>query len=68
LFTEIWPKVQANISDPEMRIEFTAKLLELFVRQDMDPSEVEDIHPEIRAAMRQADIELSEPDRYREEK
>ena len=60
----IWPAIQANITDREERIEFTAKLLELFVYYDMDTWDVEDVHPDIRAAMRRARFEVSEPERY----
>lgn len=68
LFLEVWPLLQANIPDREHRIEFTSKLLQLFVRDDMDPYDVEDIHQDVRAAMRQAGIEIAEPDRYRDDK
>jgi hypothetical protein len=67
LFTEMWPLIQANIPDREHRIEFTGHILKLMVRDDMDPFDVEDIHPEVRAAMRQAGIEISEPDKYKDE-
>jgi hypothetical protein len=64
LFAELWPLVQANITDPELRKEFTAELLQLFVANDMDPYDVEDIDPEIRAAMRRAGLDIAEPERY----
>ena len=64
LFIEIWPAVRSNIPDRELRIEFTADLLELFVRNDMDAYDVEDVHPDIRAAMRRAGIEVVEPELY----
>jgi len=67
LFIEIWPLIQSNIADREHRVEFTAELLTLFVRDDMDPYDVEDVHPDIRAAMRHARIEIAEPDRYQDE-
>ena len=67
MFAEMWPLIQANIPDREQRIDFTGRLLELFVDEDMDPFDVEDIHPEIRAAMRRVDIEISEPDRYKDD-
>lgn len=34
---------------------------------DMDPYDVEDIHPDVRAAMRAAGIAIREPDRYTDE-
>jgi hypothetical protein len=67
LFIEMWPLIQKNISDREERVEFTAQLLEIFINQDMDPFDVEDVHPDIRAAMRTADIEISEPERYKDD-
>ena len=65
LFLEMWPLIQANIQDREHRVEFTGKLLSLFVNDDMDSYDVEDVHPDIRAAMRSAGIEIAEPERYR---
>ncbi len=67
LFAEMWPLIQANIPDREHRIEFTGFLLERMVGDDMDPIDVEDIHPDVRAAMRQVGIELAEPERYQDE-
>jgi len=67
LFIEIWPAIQANIPDREHRIELTSKLLQLFVNDDMDPYDVEDVHPDVRAAMRQAEIEIAEPDQYEDD-
>jgi hypothetical protein len=62
----MWPLIQANITDREERIEFTGELLQLFARQDMDTWDIEDVHPDIRAAMRQVGIEISEPDNYQD--
>ncbi len=67
LFAEIWPLIQANIPNKELRVEFTASLLTLMVENDMDPYDTEDIHPDVRAAMQAAGIAISEPDRYRDE-
>jgi hypothetical protein len=66
LFSEIWPLIQVNIPDREHRIEFTARLLRLFEDDDMDTYDVEDLHPDVRAAMRQAGIEIAEPERYQD--
>jgi hypothetical protein len=63
----MWPLIQANIPDQEHRVEFTGYILKQMVRDDMDPVEVEDIHPDVRAAMRQAGIEISEPERYKDD-
>jgi hypothetical protein len=62
----MWPLIQANIPDREQRIEFTGHNLKQMVRDDMDPVDIEDIHPEVRAAMRQVGIEISEPERYQD--
>ncbi len=67
LFLEMWPLVQKRIPEREERVAFTAKLLGIFVQEDMDPFDVEDVHPDIRAAMRHAEIELAEPERYRDD-
>ncbi len=67
LFSEMWPLIQSNITDREHRVEFTAHLLKRMVRDDMDPYDVEDIHPDVRAAMRKAGIAISEPKRYKED-
>ncbi len=67
MFAEMWPLIEAKIPDREQRIDFRGGLLELFVRDDMDPFDVEDIHPEIRAAMRRMDIEISDPGRYNDD-
>jgi hypothetical protein len=37
------------------------------VENDMDPYDVEDIHPDVRAAMRLAGIDVNEPGRYSNE-
>jgi hypothetical protein len=67
LFIEIWPAIQLHIPDQPERIQFTAELLKVFAKEDMDPWAVEDIHPDIRAAMRLAGINISEPDRYKDD-
>ena len=67
LFIEMWPLIQANVPEKQERIEFTAELLQLFAKWDVDTWEVEEVHPDIRAAMRHADIEIAEPDKYNDE-
>ena len=66
LFVEMWPLIQRRIPDRSVRIEFTASLLKLFVDGDMDPYDIEDTHPDVRAAMRQAGIKVADP-RYEDE-
>ena len=67
IFIEMWPILQARIEDKEERIEFTAELLKLFSEWDMDTYDVEDVHPDIRAAMKEADMEIAEPERYQDD-
>ena len=67
LFVEMWPLIEANITDKEDRIRFTGELLKVFAREDMDTWEVEDVHPDIRAALRHAGIEITEPDKYKDD-
>jgi len=64
LFLEMWPLIQARIADSEERISFTAKLLLAFADEDMDPYDVEDVHPEIRSALRRNGLGVAEPERY----
>ncbi len=64
IFLEIWPILQKHIEEEDERIEFTAALLKLFTERDMDTYDVEDVHAEIRAAMKEAGIELAEPEEY----
>lgn len=65
LFLDMWPLIQARITDREERIEFLGDLLQLFVKGDMDAWEVEDVHPDIRSALRRSGIGITEPERYR---
>ena len=67
MFAEMWPLIQANIPNTEHRIEFTGGLLTLMVDNDLDPYDIEDIHSDVRAAMRTVGIDISEPDRYTDE-
>lgn len=67
LFCEIWPAIHDNIRDRDERIELTGELLKLFVSRDMDPWDVEDIHPDIRAAMKKVGLHIGEPERYKDD-
>jgi hypothetical protein len=64
MFIDFWPIIQQYMPERDERVDFTARLLSLFVHDDMDPWDVEDIHPDIRAALQLADIGVSEPERY----
>ena len=67
LFLEIWPAIKANIADQQQRIEFTAALIRVFVNEDMDTCDIEDVDPDIRAAIIQAGYEICEPERYKKD-
>jgi hypothetical protein len=62
----MWPIIETNILDREHRIDFTARLLKLFEEDDMDTYDVEDLHPDVRAAMQRAGIEIAESHRYQD--
>ncbi len=64
LFLEIWPLVEARIPDREQRVDFTARLLRLFVDDDMDPYDVEDVHADVRAALRQIGVDLPQSELF----
>lgn len=64
LFIEIWPAIERHICDRELRVQFTAELLDVFVRSDMDTYDIEDVHADVRAAMLLAGHDLQEPERY----
>lgn len=67
LFLEMWPLIESNITDRAERIDFTARLLRLFVEEDMDTYDVEDAHADVRAALRSIGEELVEPERYQDD-
>ena len=64
MFIDFWPLIQKHMPEQEDRIDFTAELLKLFVKEDMDPWEVEDLHEDVRAALQKSNIGIGEPDRY----
>jgi hypothetical protein len=64
LFIELWPLIEKNVTNGELRVEFTAQLLKLFVDWDMDTFDVEDVHADVRAAMRKAKLPLATPERW----
>lgn len=57
LFAEVWPLIQARLRDRRVRREFTAGLLRLLVEHDVDPADVADVHPEVRAALTAIGVE-----------
>jgi len=67
LFVEMWPLVQASITDRAHRIEFTARLLQVLIDDDMDPYDVEDVHADVRAALRKIGVELAQSELFADE-
>ncbi|WP_439622166.1 HEAT repeat domain-containing protein [Gemmata sp.] len=57
LFADVWPLIQYRVRDRRQRHEFTASLLRLLVEHDTDPTDVADLHPEVRAALASIGIE-----------
>jgi hypothetical protein len=64
LFLEMWPAIKANIGDREERVRFTAALVRVFVHEDIDTWDIEDVDPDIRAAIVQGGYDICEPERY----
>lgn len=64
LFVEMWPLIQANIADRAHRVDFTARLLQLLIDDDMDAYDVEDVHADVRAALRKIGVELAQPELF----
>ena len=52
---------------PEERIEFTGELPQIFARTEIDTWEDEDVHPDIRVAMRHVGIDITEPEQYKDD-
>ncbi len=51
LFADVWPLIQARVRNKRQRQEITVGLLRLLLEQDIDPADVADVHPEVRAAL-----------------
>ena len=64
MFIEFWPLIQQYMPERDDRIGFTAELLKLFVKEDMDTWDVEDVHEDVRAALLHAGVKIQEPERY----
>jgi hypothetical protein len=52
LFSEIWPIIAARVKPDEFRKEFTERLLTYFLECDVDPADLEGLHPEVDAVLR----------------
>ncbi|VTU00762.1 hypothetical protein BN873_30024 : Uncharacterized protein OS=Candidatus Competibacter denitrificans Run_A_D11 GN=BN873_30024 PE=4 SV=1: HEAT [Gemmataceae bacterium] len=57
LFADVWPLIQTRVREKRLRHEFTAALLQLFIDHDIDPHDVADLNPEVRAALASIGIE-----------
>ena len=64
LLADMWPLIQTGIPDHRHRIDFTARLLQLLIDDDMDPYDVEDVHADIRSAMRKLGLDLAQPELF----
>jgi hypothetical protein len=64
LFVEMWPLILTNIPDHRHRVDFTARLLQLLIDDDMDPYGVEDVHADVRSAMRKIGLDLAQPELF----
>jgi hypothetical protein len=63
LFAEMWPLIAARVEPDDFRQEFIEHLLAYFLECDVDPSDLEGLHPEVDQALRK----LAEFDKYDEQ-
>jgi hypothetical protein len=64
LLVDMWPLIQTHIPDRGHRIDFTARLLQLLIDDDMDPYDVEDVHADVRTALRKVGVDLPQPELF----
>ena len=67
LFVEMWPLIQAHVTDRAHRIDLTARLLQVLVEDDMDPYDVDEVHADVRAALRKIGVDLPQSELFNEE-
>jgi hypothetical protein len=54
----MWPLIEAKVKPPEFRHEFVERILAYFLECDVDPTDLEGLHPEVdRALRRLAELE-----------
>lgn len=51
LFAEMWPLIQAKVKPGAMRKDFVRDILAVFLDWDVDPFDIEDLHPEVARAL-----------------
>lgn len=62
LFREIWPLILKYELERSFRLEFTTDLLNLFLGCDVDPSDLQGLHPEVDQALEIIENRSSESD------
>ena len=51
LFAEMWPLIQARVKPASLRKEFLRDVLAVFLKNDVDPGDLEDLHAEVARAL-----------------
>jgi hypothetical protein len=47
----MWPLIEAKVKPPEFREEFVERILAYFLECDVDPTDLEGLHPEVDRAL-----------------
>lgn len=51
LFCEMWPLIAARVKPDDFRREFVDHLLSYFLECDVDPTDLQGLHPEVDQAL-----------------
>lgn len=51
LFREMWPLIAARVEPDDFRQEFVERLLAYFLECDVDPTDLDGLHPEVDQAL-----------------
>jgi hypothetical protein len=51
LFRDIWPFIEAQVEPDEFRQVFVELILDQFLDCDVDPTDLQGVHPEVDAAL-----------------
>ena len=62
LFREIWPLILKYEPEGNFRREFTTDLLDLFLGCDVDPSDLQGLHPQVDQALKVIESRPDGPD------